>query len=221
MATMTVRLFKKGSDDSSASMCLKSAFEDDPFARAFMPGQVYEDLGAEMYRKWIDLLQGFGMTYVVECEGVTKTVAAWEPDHEPIWAYPKMLLFLAWCLWKFGAKQTFRIFKLMSSGDEKRAKHAPTAYRLSVLGTVADFQGRGAGTKVLKPMLDRADRENFPCYLESSNPKNVPFYKRNGFKIVEECYPLQDWPEYRESKGPVMTLMYRDVPPDGETSSTN
>jgi GNAT superfamily N-acetyltransferase len=58
-------------------------------------------------------------------------------------------------------------------------------YYLEVLGTRRDRQGKGLGSAVLAPMLERCDREGLPAYLESSNPANVPFYLRHGFQPRE------------------------------------
>lgn len=45
-------------------------------------------------------------------------------------------------------------------------------------------KGRGLGSAVLAPVLDKADAEGVPCYLENSNPRNTPFYTRLGFVEV-------------------------------------
>ncbi len=75
-------------------------------------------------------------------------------------------------------------------------------YYLESLGTRADQQGKGAGSAVLEPMLERCDAEGVPAYLESSNPRNVPFYARHGFV---ERGPL------RMPKGaPPMMTMWRE-----------
>jgi GNAT superfamily N-acetyltransferase len=62
-------------------------------------------------------------------------------------------------------------------------RHHPTEPHLylAVLGTRAEHQGRGLGADALAPMLERCDREGVPAYTESSNPKNLPFYFRQGF----------------------------------------
>jgi GNAT superfamily N-acetyltransferase len=54
-------------------------------------------------------------------------------------------------------------------------------YYLEFIGTRRARQGQGGGTKLLAPMLARCDDEGVGAYLESSNPRNVPFYARHGF----------------------------------------
>lgn len=47
-----------------------------------------------------------------------------------------------------------------------------------------DYQGQGVGCLLLQLVLDKADRDDLPIYLETSNPKNVPWYERFGFVVV-------------------------------------
>lgn len=72
---------------------------------------------------------------------------------------------------------------------------------LAAVGTRVVAQGRGHGQRVLQPMLDRCDEQGLAAYLESSNPRNVPFYHRLGFEITGELYTPDD--------AAVMTLMER------------
>ena|SRR5688572_24217451 len=55
-----------------------------------------------------------------------------------------------------------------------------------VLGVAPAFQGQGYGRALLQPMLDRAELEGVPCYLETTQPKNVSFYRRLGFDVLVE-----------------------------------
>ncbi|MFL6206905.1 MAG: GNAT family N-acetyltransferase [Acidimicrobiales bacterium] len=59
-------------------------------------------------------------------------------------------------------------------------------YYLEVLGTRGDTQSKGVGSAVISHMLDRCDAEGMPAYLESSNPRNIPFYARHGFETTGE-----------------------------------
>ena len=59
-------------------------------------------------------------------------------------------------------------------------------YYLEVLGTRQDRQSKGVGSAVIAHTLDRCDEEGLPAYLESSNPRNIPFYARHGFETTRE-----------------------------------
>lgn len=59
-------------------------------------------------------------------------------------------------------------------------------YYLDSVATRPDRQGEGLGMSLLATMLQRADNEGLPCYLESSNPVNEPFYGGLGFTIRDE-----------------------------------
>ena len=84
-------------------------------------------------------------------------------------------------------------------------KHHPDEphWYLEAIGTVPDARGRGIGPTVLVPVLDRCDTERLPAYLESSNPRNIPFYERHGF--IRRA-PLADLP----AGCPTITPMWRD-----------
>jgi GNAT superfamily N-acetyltransferase len=56
---------------------------------------------------------------------------------------------------------------------------------LFILGVEPEQHGRGLGGALLTALL--ADRTpGLPCYLETFNPLNVPFYERRGFRVAGE-----------------------------------
>ncbi len=57
-------------------------------------------------------------------------------------------------------------------------------YYLEVLGTRPDREGRGGGSAVMEAMAERCDRDGVAAYLENSNPRNEPFYRRHGFEPI-------------------------------------
>lgn len=66
---------------------------------------------------------------------------------------------------------------------------------LALIGVDASHQGQGIGSKLLKPMIDKFDREECLAYLESTNAANIPLYERFGFNLVgcievDDCPPL-------------------------------
>ena len=64
-----------------------------------------------------------------------------------------------------------------------RAVPVPHWY-LPLLGVETTRQGHGVGTALLQTVLVRADAAGHPCYLETFEPTNVPFYERHGFETV-------------------------------------
>ncbi len=71
--------------------------------------------------------------------------------------------------------------------DEKHTTHisAPHWY-LAYIGIDPDFQGKGFGSKLINPMLERFSADWLPCYLETSTKINVSLYEHFGFRLIEE-----------------------------------
>jgi len=67
---------------------------------------------------------------------------------------------------------------------EARHPHEPHYY-LAFAGVQPDRQGRGIGSALLAPVLDRCDREGMPAYLEATSERNLALYERHGFEVVE------------------------------------
>ena len=62
---------------------------------------------------------------------------------------------------------------------------APACWYLSILGVAPDSRNRGIGGSLLSPMLRKADALSTPCFLETFNPRSIPFYQRLGFAVIE------------------------------------
>jgi GNAT superfamily N-acetyltransferase len=60
---------------------------------------------------------------------------------------------------------------------------------LGVLGVAPGHQGKGIGSRLMRPILERADRERLPVTLETAKPKNLPLYERHGFDVLRELAP--------------------------------
>jgi len=92
--------------------------------------------------------------------------------------------------------------RLMVLGATLAANHPHEPHWfLNVLGTVPSRQGQGLGAAVITPVLERCDAEGVRAYLDSTNPRNRPFYRRLGFVDSGEI-PL--------TGGPSLMAMWRD-----------
>jgi predicted ester cyclase/GNAT superfamily N-acetyltransferase len=70
--------------------------------------------------------------------------------------------------------------------DELRRRAVPGPHwYLMLIGIEPEAQGQGLGARLLGTGLARADAEGLPCYLETASARNVPFYQRHGFAVVE------------------------------------
>lgn len=71
------------------------------------------------------------------------------------------------------------------SREKQVAQNHPTTpiYHLWFLGVLPEFQGRGAGGKLLDELLADALTMNRSVYLETSTQRNIPWYERHGFTI--------------------------------------
>ena len=67
---------------------------------------------------------------------------------------------------------------------EQMAKYHPTEphWYLPLIGVDPAHQGKGHGDVLMAHALAQCDRGHVPAYLESSNPRNIPFYRRHGFE---------------------------------------
>ncbi len=57
---------------------------------------------------------------------------------------------------------------------------------LQIIGVDPAYQGQGFSSQLVRPMLERIDREHLPCFLETNIEKNVAIYQRFGFGVVSE-----------------------------------
>jgi ribosomal protein S18 acetylase RimI-like enzyme len=75
--------------------------------------------------------------------------------------------------------EVFGVFEQMGSyhPDEPH-------WYLPLIGVDPRRQGRGLGSALLQHALARCDAEHAPAYLESTNPANIPLYRRHGFEEI-------------------------------------
>jgi ribosomal protein S18 acetylase RimI-like enzyme len=106
----------------------------------------------------------------------------------------------------FGSFGTNRVVRgIRTQLQLSRLHPAEPHWYLGFLGVRGARQGQGMGGALLGEVLTKADDANVPAYVESSNARNLPFYHRHGFEIVEEVKLL--------GNGPRLWRMWRDTAP--------
>lgn len=89
---------------------------------------------------------------------------------------------------QMGQDALARFGGFMELMGEHHERIVPTPHwYLMILGVDPPYQGKGIGGSLIAPTLARADAEGLPCYLETANPRNLPFYQRHGFEVRHEA----------------------------------
>lgn len=76
---------------------------------------------------------------------------------------------------------------------------------LLMIAVAPGRQGEGLGAELMRPVLDRCDREGLPAYLEASSERSCRLYERLGFAHTGSPVRLPDgplmWPMWRKPRG--------------------
>ncbi len=170
------------SDVEAMAAQLAKTFWDDPVAMHLMPNERRREAGLRSYFRTqmaADFLP-FGGCYTTE--GYLGS-AIWAPAGKPLAtglrAIATMLPVLPYVVTNL--RNTLKLLETV----ERLHPHEPHWY-LASLGAAVEHQGQGVGTALMAPVLAHCDVEGLPAYLESSKERNVPFYERHGFAVVEE-----------------------------------
>ena len=177
-------------------------------ARAFYDDPVFSFLLPNDDRRAGQLERGFGLfadkIWLPHDETYTTESAVggsfWLPPDEWHLSVFKQLTMVPAMITSLGLGDLPRLLRTLSLIEAKhpRERH----YYLPVIGVAPEWQGKGIGTALLRPMLERCDREGVPAYLEASSERNRACYERNGFEVTNELQvpgggpPI--WPMWRE-----------------------
>ncbi len=99
-----------------------------------------------------------------------------------------------------GLARAQRGLTVMESGHP-RVPH----YYLDSLGVVPEWQGRGLGSALMRPVLELCDAEQMPAYLNAGSARSRDLYVRHGFEVTEEFRLPDDgpplWRMWRKPQG--------------------
>lgn len=199
---------------SNAAVLAAAAFKDDPLLAYCLPADLKNrDKCIENFM-WYNIW-GTGKSFPklfskVSDSTDTCTICMWaeaSPNCGLLMRMPVLLVGAFLRKDAFGASPIkWKLLQFQLGLEKKRANHAGKRHwHLQLIATLPSKQGHGFGAAAIKSSLARADALNMVCYLESSNPKNLPFYERHGFHVVEEVV----FPKCREEEPPIIYLMLR------------
>ncbi|MGA9398392.1 MAG: GNAT family N-acetyltransferase [Anaerolineaceae bacterium] len=195
-------IFLKNEDIPAAAGVYTRAFLGDPFT-------IYTLCNEKRRVEQLFFLMALTLRYSVRYGEVYATqgmegVAAWIPPDSPRESNWRMLQVGALgALWRIGPRAIKAYLVVMRLTDKLHERFAPEPHwYLSQLGVEPNLQGQGFGQRLLAPTLERIDHAQAAVYLETLNPKAIPFYNKLGFKVCEEVSLPED--------GPLIWSMRRD-----------
>ena len=115
-------------------------------------------------------------------------VAAWlPPGKAPFGGWQIIRSVPLSTLFRFGRQGAGRMWAYGRFVDDLHRRLVPYPHwYLQIIGVGPAYQGQGFSSRLLRPVLERIDRERMLCYLETNAEKNVTIYRRFGFEVVSE-----------------------------------
>jgi ribosomal protein S18 acetylase RimI-like enzyme len=172
---------------------LANAFFDDPLTSWIFPDPAVRP---QQLRSWMRLTTEMGLTRGhLYTAGGNRSAAIWSP--------PDVTLFdelwgarLAQLLTQELGDRAGEVLKGLAGALASQPDDEPHFY-LFTLGTHSEQQGSGFGARVVEPVLAICDEQGLPAHLESSNERNLSFYRRHGFEVLSELAVVEGGPILR------------------------
>jgi hypothetical protein len=155
---------------------LAAGFRDDPFMEWIFPDEASRpEALVGWFRHWVDAYGSDARTFLL---GQGEAAALWVEPRPRRLGDETHAATVAHIQAHNGDRTA-----LVLQGLAPLANHPPRPYwYLNAIAVAWGNSGRGLGARLLAPMLARADAEQLPVYLESSNSRNLTFYGRHGFE---------------------------------------
>ncbi len=177
------------------------AFADDPLMRWLFPAPRFPDTAAraEAAAAYVGLhveryLTALRRGRVIERDGVVTGAALWRWPDEDL-ADPGHLPTASGLLTALvGAEHLATVAAGFAA--ERAVRPAGRYVYLHYLAVDAGHRGHGDGGRLVDEGLARATADDVPVLVETTNPSNVPFYERHGFRLAAQV-PLGDGPVVR------------------------
>lgn len=171
-------------DFPRAGQVLGRAFSEDPLWSVVMSDT---KLRGDMFVGAARMVAGGGGA--VEATPLLRAVALWMPPGRKLGmgAFLKSgMAPLRWLL-RTPRQDLKRLMALPREVDKQREELIPGPHWcLEVLGVEPDCQGKGLGSVLVRAGLRRADNDNVPTYVDTTDKRNLDFYARFGFEVKRE-----------------------------------
>lgn len=178
----------------TAAVTLATAFHADPMFVWIFPDPAERTRAlSQLFR--VPLKYGLRRGYVTQ-SGAAKAVAIWARPGRTVTPLEMIRSGMLSATYRVGIRPISKFIGAMDVLERiHKCRMSVPHWYLMLLGVDTEHQGQGRGAALVREGIDRADREGSPCYLETSEPRNLGFYERLGFEVVETTRLGTDGPE--------------------------
>jgi len=169
-----------------ASEVMGEAFHNDPLWKYLVPDEIRRALVVPLA---MNILVRYSLLYgKIYTTSTLDGVACWLPPGETTPSFSQLVrIGIRSAPFQLGWTGFRRYMSVENYGGKIHKSIAPGKHwYLWGLGVKPSRQGLGIGGMLIQPVLALADIDRLPCYLETMNEKNVPFYEKHGFRVVNE-----------------------------------
>jgi ribosomal protein S18 acetylase RimI-like enzyme len=178
--------YLQGKQFSPAAAVLCEAFRDYPLMRYAVPDDGRRVRAVRsLYSSVLRYSLRYGETYTT---GALEGAACWLPPDNPFPTFWRMVrIGMLGVPYHFGWGGFRRLEAVDKIAEARHREHAPGQHwYLWVIGVAPAHQGKGVAGRLMRPVFEKADRDELRCYLETHKQANVAIYQRYGFRVASE-----------------------------------
>ncbi len=200
---ITIREIRESDIDKAVNSLVQAFFDDGLVCYMFPDEKFRREFLPWTYERWIRLLMRFNSVFVDDnVQGVAGCI--------PPALYPSGVPFryiIQAGFFRVVPKLLFRNFwrPLRAYWDNQsrtRSEVKEPTWILDILGVHPEAQGKGVGSALVQHLISCANRDGVPAYVITHKEKNVLFYEKNGFQLLNKKFSLPGGP-------PTCSLIYR------------
>jgi ribosomal protein S18 acetylase RimI-like enzyme len=181
----TITSLQRGSIDRAA-VTLERAFSPDPLFMWVFPDPATRPAALQ---RFLRVPLEYGLRYGrVTISHEAKAACVWLPPGPGV-TIPRMIRSgMLGVPFRTGFGPFVKFMTANETMDKIHKARVPEPHwYLMVVGVDPELQGQGAGSAIVREGLALADHGSKPCYLETSEHRNLTFYERLGFVVLEEA----------------------------------
>lgn len=168
-----------------ACLVLANAFKEDPIWSRIFHDQMEKLPRAFEFSVRYSLKYGKIYATSENLEGI----AVWLPSSKTDFKFFQLLLSGAlFSTLRLGSKIGALIgqtFEQIGIDKWENMKDRPYIY-LFTIGVGSPYQRQGFGTKLIQPMIEKANNIKLPIYVETETEGDVKFYEKLGFEVIKK-----------------------------------